>query len=603
MLNRSLIEKLTRTNSDINSGVNKDPLFLKVLQTLNLRNFPISSEITFNSPITAIVGRNGTGKSTLLYLSGCAFAPPLTAGQKRTLGKTFNEFIPDSQRDKMPVGSSYGFIYGDDARQYYVWHERTSGDEARRGNKEWDRRPRSALRKQKPTIFLGFEKNIPNPLVLSDFFGLTREKIAERLDAIGRSNSDLVALKAEVVSKISHIAGKRYSKIERRLDKYSRLGFDALGYVVNGQYSDIAAGSGEIGIIRMVDAIMNAPGHSLIVIDEPESGVHQIAQQRLLEFFVQEALNKNHQIVFTTHSEYMLEGLAPASILLLERSESGGSVFPQHVNKSIALREIGQSVKAKFSAVVEDDFAAILLEQILESDPSIRQLVDIQVAVVDGWQHMVNTEFPKRYCAYQCINHSPCPLLVLDGDVEAEMKLVDLDDTFGSLAKIKKFNTTYGIDRLIKEITRLSGKPGTIRFKSLFKPHLPPNDTDALLKMIADYVHHFQTHLVFFPGGEPPDVVICEWLQLQLNISSSGIQQMIRTLLASDKKRAFERQFGEPLPSKEDYQARVQVSKDRIEALQQFKPSMRDQVLAAWVNEQSDKILPMVKRLTEVIDA
>ena len=290
MINKDLSQKLSGLNQNIQAGkCSKD--FLRSIQTPQVRNFTEGGTIDFKSPITSIVGKNGTGKSTVLFLAGSAYAPPTTKDQARTRGKTFNDFVPDSQKDKMPLGSIYGFIYGDGTDHRFIWHERKSGDKTRAGKREWDRRGDKSDRKQRHSVFLGFEKTISNGLLLSNYFGLTRANINARLDNVGVTTT---AIKDDVVKKINYVTGKNYSRIEKRTDPFAQLSEHCYGYVVDGQYSDIACGSGEIAIIRMVESIISASGNSIILIDEPENGVHQIAQERFVEFIIEQAINKGH---------------------------------------------------------------------------------------------------------------------------------------------------------------------------------------------------------------------------------------------------------------------------------------------------------------------
>lgn len=217
MITRSQIEKLKALNQKVLAN-RMGPGFLRKILAINFRNFRPNESIIFDSPLTAIVGRNGTGKSTVLHLAGCAFAPPVANEATNTAGNTFNKFIPISQRDQMPLNSEYGFVYGDTSSQSYMWELRSRGEKKAF---TWDRRgSRDEKRIQRNTIVLGFEKNIPNVFTLSKYFGLTGPAVISRLAAIG-TQTQLVALESNTVQLINRITGKAYRKIERRTDRFA----------------------------------------------------------------------------------------------------------------------------------------------------------------------------------------------------------------------------------------------------------------------------------------------------------------------------------------------------------------------------------------------
>ncbi len=598
MLRKELIDKLVQKNKAVASGA-MGPTYLRKIQTIKFRNFLENELVIFGSTLTAIVGRNGTGKSTVLHLAGCAFAPPPASGSTLTgkAGKTFNDFIPDSVKDNMPLDSAYGYEYGDGIKHSFVWFERGG---ARAGERTWDRRGTRSARRQRNTVFLGFEKNIPNVLSLSKYFELPLSDVEKRLGSMGL-DADLVPLSDSIVSRIGQIAGKSYQTIQRRTDKYSELSENCFGYVVDGRYSDIASGSGEIAIIRMVDAISSAPGNSIILIDEPESGVHQIAQQNLLEFLVEQSVSRNHQIIYTTHSEYMLDGLSPASIILLRSYE--GKVSPMAANKAVALKDIGHSLDKRFIAYVEDDFAADLLTNILEVDPATREIVYVEQSNSEGWQNMIKREFPRSYAIYRHAQTAPKPIFVLDGDASTKIDLTALTMRFGSYQKIRTFVRQNSLDELIRVLTRLSGagSKNVINFRSLFKQYLAPGDEEELVRLIADYLEHFLDHLIFLPDTVPPEAVLFKWLQTALADSRSDMSRQL-AILPNDKQVHFRSIFGASLPT--DYTALKNAAKGRATILRDLKPDMYGQVICAWTTDKLnsttiEQLIQTLGRVTE----
>lgn len=327
--------------------------FLQKIKTTNFRNFAKDSEIVIKSPITAIVGKNGTGKTTLLHLAGCSYASD-------SKGKSFNQFIPESQKDHMPDDSRYGFTYVNNIENEnnFVWYEKRH---------EWDRRGKNN-RARRELLFIGFSKTIANVSVFKNYFDITDKALNVRLNSIG---TNTISLDNKIISKISEIVGKNYSSIERRNDKYSLLCENCYGYIIDGQYSDFACGTGEISIIRMLDLIYNAPPNTLIIIDEPEVAIHPSVQYKLLKIFMELALSKNMQFIFTTHSYFILKYLNPDSILLL-KNNNDNKIISQNVNSSVAFQNISEQNIYKLEAFVEDSIAADILNTIFKNDVSIR---------------------------------------------------------------------------------------------------------------------------------------------------------------------------------------------------------------------------------------
>lgn len=69
-----------------------------------------------------------------------------------------------------------------------------------------------------------------------------------------------------------------------------------------------SAGCGAQQVLPIITQIFAAPKNSLILIEEPEAGLHPESQAHLARMFA-ESVRLGHQLVITTHSEALLEGL------------------------------------------------------------------------------------------------------------------------------------------------------------------------------------------------------------------------------------------------------------------------------------------------------
>lgn len=471
--------------------------FLQKIKTTNFRNFAKDSEIVIKSPITAIVGKNGTGKTTLLHLAGCSYASDLK-------GKSFNQYIPESQKDHMPDDSKYGFAYlnNGETENNFVWYEKRH---------EWDRRGKNN-RARRDLLFIGFTKTVANVSVFKNYFDITEKALNDRLNSIG---TDTISLDNKIINKISEIVGKKYDSIERRCDKYSLLCENCYGYIIDGQYSDFACGAGEISIIRMLDLIYNAPLNTLIIIDEPEVAIHPSVQYKLLKIFMELALSKNMQFIFTTHSYFILKYLNPDSILLL-KNNNDNKIISQNVNSSVAFQNISEQNIYKLEAFVEDSIAADILNTIFKNDVSIRDQIKITKAISDGWVSFIQREMPLRFYNWKLYEQKDLrPVLVLDGDVRDKIKIDELKNKYGNSSILKRDIDSLGLDKVLRQIGKYFGLNSNknIHFKSSFYKH---REDSKFADIISEYIGHLSIYNLFLPGNLSPESEMYNWIKQKI---------------------------------------------------------------------------------------
>lgn len=77
-------------------------------------------------------------------------------------------------------------------------------------------------------------------------------------------------------------------------------------------FNVIHDGAGTNQLIHLLTQVVLAPEGSTLCIDEPEIHLHPKAQSRLVALLVSIALSEKKQILFSTHSEYIVMGLATA---------------------------------------------------------------------------------------------------------------------------------------------------------------------------------------------------------------------------------------------------------------------------------------------------
>lgn len=176
----------------------------------------------------------------------------------------------------------------------------------------------------------------------------------------------------------AEILGSSYNAVEVATiinqTKAAEMGFASR---FGARYSENHMGCGEGRLIRMIDAIENAPEKSLIVIEEPETALHQDAQHNLAVYFLQVCLRKKHQIIVTTHSPTIVDVMPMEARKKVERTATGTTVED---NPTIAeiIADLSSGHQKSLLIYVEDKFSKkLLVEVIRKFAPELSKAVSI----------------------------------------------------------------------------------------------------------------------------------------------------------------------------------------------------------------------------------
>jgi predicted ATPase len=384
--------------------------YILSLRFPNYRNLRADSELPFDFPITILLGRNGTNKSSILH---ALYGSPS--------GQTIGDFWFETELDAIPPernGRKQSVIH----RYYGEQGEIVECIKARapRGEKDpdyWEAvkhsqiygLPVSGARfspiKLKVTHldFRGelpaFDKYFyfPDPKHLADRARSAREygrlrRDYRKQDYLRRRSGLLkremegraTALTGEELEVLKYILERDY--VSGKVLKHS-LFHGHEGYTIVFEtkhvsgYSDAFAGSGESAAALLVHNIFQAPENSLILLDEPETSLHPRAQQRMLEFIAHQAVRKSLQIVIATHSIHLAKGLPQNALRVLILEQDGVSVRT-NLSADEALHEIG-TLPAGKTILVEDDRAKFIVLAALKLE-SQHSLKEFNVLVREG---------------------------------------------------------------------------------------------------------------------------------------------------------------------------------------------------------------------------
>jgi predicted ATPase len=222
---------------------------------------------------------------------------------------------------------------------------------------------------------------------------------------------------------VSHILGRQYTAIN--IIKHSFFDCEARTAIMKTaelNYSEAFAGSGEFAAIMLVVNVLNAPERSLILLDEPEVSLHPGAQDRIMTFLEEQALGKKHQIVLSTHSPAIVRRLPADAIKVLVMSPVTGkaTLANQTATADEAFFHLGEPNPGRTLLVVEDTLAAEIVKQALQ--PHGEAMVNrFDVRFFPGGSETLWGHYLPIYAAE---NRSDVHVF-LDGDKRPETPLVD----------------------------------------------------------------------------------------------------------------------------------------------------------------------------------
>lgn len=355
------------------------------------------TSLKFEYPITAIVGANGSGKSTALALAACAF-------------HNTSSFCP----------SSLAIHTGKSARNYYTTSDFFAFTQHEAGlthdikiiaNYLAKDGVVSSIRNKKPSGKWRDNKARPSRAV--SFLGLNRilppaESTTHRNYRRLFSSSCLTsAQKTELAEYMTKVFNRQYSSIDLEIHKRYRLYRCSTPKL---SYSGFNMGGGENAVLQLLYEIIAAGIGALLVVDEIELGLHVQAQEKLIEVLKELCKKYSTQIICSTHSSVILSKIPPCGRVMIHSSDCQSDVY-YGVSEELAVSELAGHAIAAVDIFVEDDVAKAFLERNLPH--SSRRQVSIKVmGSADGsLLHAVSTHIREGRTNY---------LAILDGDKRSQ---------------------------------------------------------------------------------------------------------------------------------------------------------------------------------------
>lgn len=360
----------TQFRSQIRDGAIKDLLdkvakrkyskYLLRAKLTRLRGFSDRS-VSFDFPVTALVGPNGGGKTTILGAAAIAYEgiPP----------RQF--FAKSGKLDDSMLNWRIEYELLDRTVNKNDTFRRTASFSSMKWSRGAEKRDVAAF---------GVARTVPasERRELQKCATNTFTFAPDRVDSIHQS----------VVDAVARILGKdisRYTHI--RVDTAGKVSLLAGSTDGGAAYSEFHFGAGESSIIRMVMKIESLSDNSLILIEEIENGLHPVATIRMVEYLIDVAERKSAQAIFTTHSNDALLVLPPEAIW----AAVGGDLYQGKLDIA-ALRAIAGQVDSRLAIFCEDSFSEAWVLAILRARGNVAiDGVEIHAMRGDGTAVRVNT--------------------------------------------------------------------------------------------------------------------------------------------------------------------------------------------------------------------
>lgn len=314
------------------------PQFLESLEITGLRGWD-GQKVPFQFPIVALVGENGTGKSTVLQCAAASYRPTNNAPPERELWFA-SDFFPKTPWEN-PQGAKIACAVrqGKDSKTYDV---RQPG-ERWRGNPERPQRSVSYidLRRIQPIAArVGYSKLAKEARL---------EKSAEHFDK-------------DRLARFSQIMGWQFdstriaitdASADRKVPVFGQQGVTYSGY---------NSGSGQTTIAEFLQ--VDPDQYGLVLIDEIETSLHPRAQRRLIRDLAELCRERDLQIILSTHSPYVMAELPLEARLYLMQGKSGRHIM-SGVSPEFAMARMDEYPNPECDLYVEDDRARTLLREII----------------------------------------------------------------------------------------------------------------------------------------------------------------------------------------------------------------------------------------------
>lgn len=551
----TMIDNIEKQISDVemlfDKGIIKNRL--SQIKIHSFRKFAEESELNFTFPITVIVGKNGSGKTTVMK------AIKLLSRKQIPQDEFFETVIDDGGFQNADIS----YTLDDQILHYKRIRQNEWGKEGEIPEKF------AITYIQTKTMVGAIDKSF-----LYDNIGKNTArtqkveyviKQSRKIKQNPRSNSERKQrhfLSSNAIEIVNYILQGNVNSIEVIRHKYySGTWGTSVIFNDGNQYSEYNAGSGEFVIASMVDQIQGVPSESVLLLDEPEVSLHPGAQKRLICYILEVIKKKKLQVIITTHSTTIVEKLPKTAIKCFRRIENDIIIIEEQVLFQNAFLELESDIIDKKHIIVEDDLAKRIIEQILKAEGLSKLL---QVEFYPGGASNIKKYTILTYSKTKVDNR----YIIFDGDQkkdeipdlsripEADKTEKYLKDIFKKVIGISADKIDWGVDA--------NRKAGRV-------------NADQEKELLLLYLEYFRNRVSFLPQVIPEDIIYNE-SRLKIMLGEDGFPDVSQEKDSKKKLKVISDVMGQEIGALEyqliywfvkqknsDYQCILEMLKSIIE--------------------------------------
>lgn len=332
-----------------------------LLRSIDLRKGSMrglaSFKMNIDYPITAIAGRNGAGKSTILALACCAYhndKKGFKLAKRKNPYYTFSDFFVQHSEEVPPQGIEIFYEFAHDN-----WKKRESLPEGKglAFQKRWKKKGGKwndyANRVRSNVVFLGIDRIVPHS-----------ERSQSRSYSKAFKEADPQGWENEVANTVGFILGKKYTSLRYLEHSKYNLPIVECG---DSKYSGLNMGAGENALFEIFRIIHSCGNGALLVVDEIEFGLHIDAQRKLIQKLKEACRQHKIQIICTTHSKEIFDSLPPDARKYVERINEV-TVVTEGIAPEFAMSKMGATEAKELEVMLEDGVAADMLKLALPTN-------------------------------------------------------------------------------------------------------------------------------------------------------------------------------------------------------------------------------------------
>lgn len=379
--------------------------FPKFLKRIKLSPFRHIADITLNfiHPISVIAGTNRSGKSTILMALACSHFD----FKKRNIHNgylerhTWSSIMQFTSQDKQKIDWTY-----------FITYKLGNKEETKRGQRKASTKKWNGIGKKetqftnRQVIFLDLDRISPARNFGRAIFNKSQKAAVTNITAVNIPR---------IEKYLSYVLEENFklNKLASHLDK------DIFKYSNSNEYSSYNAATGEEVLTKIIIDIIEAPDHSLILIDEIEVGLHPKIQRRLIQALYNIARNDSKQFILTSHSPSILSSLPDKARVFIEKVSDGNFKAIPNISVNAALSKMDSISYPLVDLYCEDKEAKKIIQKAISAiqlENALTNFADLINIIVSGSGDKTHTYFKSHQETYPYKRIKTGYACILDGD-------------------------------------------------------------------------------------------------------------------------------------------------------------------------------------------